>query len=945
MIIRWLLSLAALLILAGCFDSDSSSGTGNTVDNPDDVGVTMARVSVAVVDDQGIALPDASVTTVRDTSAGSAGVNIQQVTNVEGPEGITDADGRYSFEIANDATAIVRVSRSGHTEQTRRIVLPAGASAADFEVALRRLESPVELANAESGGSVSGVDGVGLEVPAGALVDANGNVITGAVDIYMSPVDVTDERAVRAFPGEFQGIDENDNEGLLASFGVADYRFFQDGQELELAEGQTATVRIPLYVGNDLDGTALIVGASIPLWSLDETTGIWQEEGFGTVVGEPDSPTGFVLEGEVGHFSPWNADKLILPESDPPSRIRVRIFCGSIETLCDPQLPPIRVEVHAGEPGRPWFSRNYIVPVGTGGTFELGPEVTFEVFAEGLDSTFAAEVVPGNTFSLTPGELREVDIVLVPLNETKETFLPGSRLRGEMTDIGETHDFLFAVRPGESFSVAAFAAENLFSPVGRSGQLGGLLSVLDGQGNVLGSEPFDAFQDARIDLNVTAAGTWSVRIEAEGKVPGFYVATTGLRPLQVRREYIKPAVLTGGFGEQIAMDGRTLVVNNAGGGAVGVFERDSELGWLQIDELLGEGQINSFGQALDIDADTVVVGDPFDSSRKLDGSSIKCNFQSSAFAIFEGAAYVFRRANDGSWNPEACLKEPGTLGDGNFGRRVAVSGNTLAVGHPDEPLLENNTNVSDAGAVHLYVRDSNDEWSFQATLRSPLPRRQGKLGGDGLDLDGDTLVVSEQAGFDSSGQQLPPAIHVFERSNDSWSLVDTFAGSDGTNVGVEAIAIDGDVFVAGVPRESTAQANLAGAVFVYEREGGGWSGPAILEAPLPGGGDRFGAALDLDGKDLIVGAPGEASGNAEDTSDNSLRDAGAAYRARRDPDGSWIFTDYVKAIDIDRDDFFGEAVALGTDSIAIGASKDDGVEGDPTDDSAPDTGAVYTAPR
>jgi FG-GAP repeat protein len=603
------------------------------------------------------------------------------------------------------------------------------------------------------------------------------------------------------------------------------------------------------------------------------------------------------------------------------------------------------VELRAGTTDRPQFIQSYIVPVDTGITLPVGSEVRIEVLAEGVDGTFAAKVVPDEAFSLARGQLREVDIVLLPLNETKDTFVPGSRLRGEMTNIGETHDYLFGVRPGESFSVAAFAAEGLFSPVGRSGQLGGLLSVLDEQGNVLGSEPFDAFQDARIDLNVTAAGTWGVRIEAEGKVPGFYVATTGLRPLQVRREYIKSSVLTGGFGERIAMDGRTLVVNNTNSFAVGVFERDSELGWLQVDELLGEGEINSFGLALDIDADTVVVGDPSDSSRKLDGSSIKCNLQSTSFAIFEGAAYVFRRGNDGTWNHEACLKEPGALGDGNFGRRVAISGNTLAVGHTDESLLENNTNLDDAGAVHIYVRDVNDEWSFQSTLRSPFPRRQGKLGGAGLDLDGDTLVVSEQAGFSGSGQQLPPALHVFERSNGSWARTETFARSEGINVGVESVAIDGDVFVAGVPRENTAQASFAGAVFVYEREGDGWSGPTILEAPLPGAGDRFGAAVDLDGEDLIVGAPQEASGSAEDTSDNSLRDAGAAYRARREPDGTWIFTDYIKAIDIDRDDFFGESVAIGADSIAIGTSKDDGVEGDPTDDSATNTGAVYTVPR
>ena len=49
----------------------------------------------------------------------------------------------------------------------------------------------------------------------------------------------------------------------------------------------------------------------IPLWSVDETTGLWIEEGAGTVVASADSPTGLALRAEVAHFSWWNADAFV----------------------------------------------------------------------------------------------------------------------------------------------------------------------------------------------------------------------------------------------------------------------------------------------------------------------------------------------------------------------------------------------------------------------------------------------------------------------------------------------------------------------------------------------------------------------------------------------------------------------------------------------------------
>ncbi|MFD2434743.1 hypothetical protein ACFSO9_15135 [Mesonia maritima] len=69
-----------------------------------------------------------------------------------------------------------------------------------------------------------------------------------------------------------------------------------EGQDLNLAEGTTAEITIPL-------ASELLQSApnSIPLWYFDETTGYWKEEGQATLQGNS-------YVGEVAHFSFWNCD-------------------------------------------------------------------------------------------------------------------------------------------------------------------------------------------------------------------------------------------------------------------------------------------------------------------------------------------------------------------------------------------------------------------------------------------------------------------------------------------------------------------------------------------------------------------------------------------------------------------------------------------------------------
>ncbi|MFK7807414.1 MAG: hypothetical protein AB8F74_06370 [Saprospiraceae bacterium] len=70
-----------------------------------------------------------------------------------------------------------------------------------------------------------------------------------------------------------------------------------NGESLNIADGQTATIEVP--VPASLLGSA---PATIPLWHFDEASGYWVEDGEGTLTSDN------TYVGTVSHFSFWNFD-------------------------------------------------------------------------------------------------------------------------------------------------------------------------------------------------------------------------------------------------------------------------------------------------------------------------------------------------------------------------------------------------------------------------------------------------------------------------------------------------------------------------------------------------------------------------------------------------------------------------------------------------------------
>jgi hypothetical protein len=217
---------------------------------------------------------------------------------------------------------------------------------------------------------------------------------------------------------------------------------------------------------------------------------------------------------------------------------------------------------------------------------------------------------------------------------------------------------------------------------------------------------------------------------------------------------------------------------------------------------------------------------------------------------------------------------------------------TSSVGNP-------NNSASGAGAVYVYTR-SGTVWSLEAYLKASNAAATDYFGYS-VSLDADTLAVG-------------------------------------------AVNEDGDAgSTAAAPNEA---ASNSGAVYVFTRSGTTWSQQAYLKAFNAGSNDNFGNAVSLSGESLIIGARYEQGDNSStvDNPNNNANYAGAAYVFTRNG-SAWSQQAYLKASNAAYADRFGSSVALDIDTMAVGAiyeaSDATGVNGDPSNNSAGQSGAVY----
>jgi hypothetical protein len=298
------------------------------------------------------------------------------------------------------------------------------------------------------------------------------------------------------------------------------------------------------------------------------------------------------------------------------------------------------------------------------------------------------------------------------------------------------------------------------------------------------------------------------------------------------------------FGRSVAIDGGTVVVgapqwDNGGSGVVYVFRTtDGGATYGQVAKLTASDASSRdyFGCSVAIDGDTVVVGAYWKSSGR-------------------GALYVFLTTGGATYGEVARLTaSDATYGD-EFGRSVAIDGDTVVVGATQDYSYG-------TGAVYVFRTTDGGATYVEVAKLTAADGAVGDRFGISVAIDGATVVIGAYWDDNFSG-----SAYVF-RTTDGGATYGQVAKltADTANAyyfGV-SVAIAGDTVVVGAYYEN----NQRGAAYVFRTTDGGatYGQVAKLTAADAAAYDFFGYVA-IDGDSVVIGSPydddgGDRSGSA-----------------------------------------------------------------------------------
>ena len=355
--------------------------------------------------------------------------------------------------------------------------------------------------------------------------------------------------------------------------------------------------------------------------------------------------------------------------------------------------------------------------------------------------------------------------------------------------------------------------------------------------------PNDIFGYAvALDGDTAAVGVYGDTIGENGGQGSVYVFTrSGSTWTQQQKLISDDGYYSDWFGYSVALDGETLVVGAYGDtiganfkqGSAYVFTRSGST-WTQQQKLIDPNGAMSdhFGWSVAVEGDTLLVGAMYDYT----GGG-------------KGSVYVFTR-NGSTWTQQQeLIANDGEPGE-HFGYSVAISGDTLLVGAPNDKIGAN----TDQGSAYVF-RSNGATWTQQQKLFA----NDGGMTdffGSSVALDGDTLLVGAHGDGPYNGARRGSA-YVFTRISSRWAQQQKLIANDGEVFDQFgwSVALDGDTLLVGARDDNIGANSDQGSAYVFNRSGSTWTQQQKLIANDGEADDSFGIAVALDGDTLLVGAP------------------------------------------------------------------------------------------
>lgn len=375
--------LMMLMTFASCSKLQDLLNEGDD-DDDDDGGINPPELVEGRMED--IALSGI----VRDAS----GTPIEGVSIVSGSSAATtNTDGFFEFDqiqvvsVQNDRS-VVRFSKAGYFDVVRSMDAD-DAEGASWEVVMCKKENndftSIKTYSSSSDQTLQAGE-MKIDMPQdGYKVDGTGLSYTGKVKSEMVYLDPNNERFSEMMPGgDLAAVRSDNSSAQLVSYGMTDLNMYaENGDKLQLKNGSKAKLTFPIPAGMDKNPPA-----SIPLWSFNEKTGLWEEEGSAQLQGN-------VYVGEVAHFSWVNLD---YPEKQGTVYGYVKDDTGKV-------LPGVRLSIGQLLASTVSKSDGYY-------SHEVPANTAFNITVKDLYYGGINQNVSVKVSALSPGERRQVDITL-----------------------------------------------------------------------------------------------------------------------------------------------------------------------------------------------------------------------------------------------------------------------------------------------------------------------------------------------------------------------------------------------------------------------------------------------------------------------------------------------------------------------------------------------------
>lgn len=303
------------------------------------------------------------------------------------------------------------------------------------------------------------------------------------------------------------------------------------------------------------------------------------------------------------------------------------------------------------------------------------------------------------------------------------------------------------------------------------------------------------------------------------------------------------------IGSAVAVSGDTVVigapnahdVSDENFGAAYVYTRTGG-GWAQQAKLVADDAADalSFGQAVAIDGDVIVVG-----------------AQSAPY----GAAYVFERAGD-VWTQSAVLTPDPLLASANahFGISVAIDGPTIVVGHYTDKQTIDEVTIDGTGSAYVFTNAEGPWESAESSIKlGAAGQIYNHQFGVSVDVDGDRIVVGARGTsgtFTKAG-----SAYIYEKGA-GWAATTspdaTLNASDQaiTDLFGRTVALSGDTVLVGAHLDDNEKGVDKGAAYVFVKSRGRWAEQQkLVSLNSDVTAFEFGRSLDLAGDAAIISEP------------------------------------------------------------------------------------------